>query len=213
MPVPPEDLQPVLKLLKLHRQSFLSAVTYAEETAHPVPSDTRAWSQILVSLLTGIKGISRKKGADFEDGSDVKAANVWRAIDTPRFNGCVKSGRKGARGSIACLDETPFLFFVLWDHEPKNNRDRCRVWVVRPAKDAVFKTICTKWYEQRDQGTIRSDNFQLHPPRNIDSNVFRNTCGNLAYPLLFRAEWTGEQYEVVSYDPHVLSIGACTSAQ
>jgi hypothetical protein len=91
--VPPE----VIELLTLHRQSFYDAAKIAETTAHPVPTDTRSWSQILVSLLTGIKGMARKNGADLADGSDVKAANLWLAIDTPRFNGCVKSGRRETR--------------------------------------------------------------------------------------------------------------------
>ena len=207
-----EQLPEVLELLKRHRQSFQVATPFAGKTGHPVPSDTRAWSQILVSLLTGIMGISRKKGADLEDGSDVKAANVWSAIDTPRFNNCVKSGRKGEKGSIACLDDMPFLFFVLWDQEPDHKRDRCRVWVVRPAQDKVFRAVCAKWYEQRDKGIIQSDNFQLHPPRNINSDVFTNTCGNLRYPLLFRADWVGEEYKVIAYDPEVLTTGTCKPA-
>jgi len=126
------NLQLIIQLLNEHRKSFYSAAKFAEQTAHPVPSDTRAWSQILVSLLTGIKGIARKKGADLSDGSDVKAANVWLAIDTPRFNGCIKAGRKGEAGGMHCLDSVPFLFFVMWDKEPVQHRDRCRVWVVRP---------------------------------------------------------------------------------
>jgi hypothetical protein len=208
-PVPPE----VVELLTLHRKSFYDAERIATMTAHPVPSDTRAWSQILVSLLTGIKGIARKKGADLADGSDVKAANLWRAIDTPRFNGCIKSGRKGEKGSLTCLDEMPFLFFVMWDQEPDNRRDRCRVWVVRPRKDKVFRGMCESWYRQRDTGAIRSDNFQLHPPRNINSDVFRNKCGNLKYPLLFAAEWVDDNYKVTAYNPDLLKLGQCQLAK
>ena len=206
------SLSEVLELLRQHRQSFCAAAKFAADTEHPVPSDTRAWSQIVVSLLTGIKGIARKKGADLANGSDVKAANVWLAIDTPRFNGCLKAGRKGVRGSVALLDDMPYLFFVMWDTEPKHRRDRCRVWVVRPSQDRVFRAMAGKWYKQREDGIIVSDNFQLHPPRNLDSDVFRNKCGNLNYPLLFRAEWTGEAYEVVTYDPRVLKSGSCSPA-
>jgi hypothetical protein len=160
--------------------------------------------------LTGIQGLARKKGADLSDGSDVKAANVWLAIDTPRFNGCVKSGRKSEKGDLHCLDGMPYLFFVMWDTSPTTNTERCRVWVVRPGKDKAFREICTKWYQQRAQGIIRSDNFQLHPPRNLDSNTFRNRCGNLNYPLLFRADWRGSDYEVTVHDPDVLTNGRCT---
>lgn len=33
--------------------------------------------QILVSLITGINGLGRRKGSDLSDGSDVKSVNVW----------------------------------------------------------------------------------------------------------------------------------------
>lgn len=206
------QLDEALKLLNLHRTSFAHAVPYATSTKHPVPTDTRAWSQILVSLLTGIDGIARKKGADLADGSDVKAANVWEAIDTPRFNGCIKSGRKGEVGSISCLDDQPYLFFVMWDYEPTSQTERCRVWVVRTQVDPVFRGICELWYRKRDEGLIRSDNFQLHPPRNLNSNTFRNTCGNLDYPLLFRAEWNGSEFVVSEYNLFVLDSGVCSPA-
>lgn len=203
--VPPEALE----LLKVHRDSFHGAVPFAVATKHPVPSDTRAWSQILMSLLTGIPGLGRKKGADLADGSDVKAANVWQAIDTPRFNGVLKSGRVGEPGSIACLDGMPFLFLVLWDNEPSGGAERCRVWAVRPRVDAEFRSMCGDWYAKRDTGEIRSHNFQLHPPRNLDANVIRNTCGNLEYPLLFCAVWDGTTYQVRTFNPDVLQTGAC----
>jgi len=206
------DMDKVRKLLRLHRQSFYAAAAFAADTEHPVPSDTRAWSQILVSLLTGIHGIARKKGADLADGSDVKAANVWQAIDTPRFNGCLKAGRKGESGGIHTLAEMPYLFFVMWDNEPQQARDRCRVWVVRPGEDNVFRAMAATWYSQRETGIIRSDNFQLHPPRNLDSDVFRNTCGNLIYPLLFRADWIETDYEIVTFDPSVLTSSSCSPA-
>lgn len=81
--------------------------------------DTRGWSQIVVSVLTGINGIERKKGADLEDGSDVKGANTWEAIDTPRFNGVIKSGtHANYSDSMAYLDNTPFLFPGLMGHRP-----------------------------------------------------------------------------------------------
>ena len=212
-PEPPApELAPALDLLKLHHESFFNAAEFAEATDHPVPSDTRAWSQILVSLLTGIKGMARKKGADFADGSDVKGANVWLAIDTPRFNGCIKSGRKGDKGNMKSLDGIPWLFFVLWDHEPTHKRERCRVWVVRPCGDAQFRRMCAKWYQQRDDGVIKSDNFQLHPPRNKDSDVFTNECGNLSYPLLFGAHWVGNGYTVVTYNPDALTAKVCVAA-
>jgi hypothetical protein len=161
--------------------------------------------------LTDIKGISREKGADLVDGSDVKAANTWDAIDTPRFNGVIKAGTKHEKaGKLESLDSMPYLFFVLWDREPTYNRERCRIWVVRTQADKLFRKMCREWYEQRDRGEIKSNNFQLHPPRESDSNTFTNNCGCLSYPLLFSAEWVGDSYEITDYHPGLMTTGKCT---
>ena len=120
-----------VELLDKHYDAFFSIAEIARKTGHPVPTDTRGWSQILVSTLTGIRGIQRKKGADLADGSDVKGANTWEAIDTPRFNGVIKAGTlAGHSDSMAFLDATPNLFFVLWD-VTSSGKHRCRIWVVR----------------------------------------------------------------------------------
>ena len=182
-----QNIKDAVNLLNLHYQSFHSAELYATATGHPVPSDTRGWSQILVSLLTGTKGMDQKKGPDLSDGSDVKGANTWKAIDTPRFNGVIKAGTLAASsGNMASLDDMPHLYFVLWD-ETVRNTARCRIWAVRPQDDPAFRDMCRNWYEQRASKTIKSNNFQLHPPRGLDNNVIRNTCGNLLYPLYFSA--------------------------
>lgn len=206
----PREALSALELLDLHFESFHSAEPFARLTGHPVPVDTRGWSQILVSTLTGVKGLERKKGADLDDGSDVKGANTWSAIDTPRFNGVIKAGTKALTSdSIESLDEMPYLYFVLWD-ETARKTARCRIWVVRTQTDQLFRGICASWYEQRESGQIKSTNFQLHPPRGKDSNEIRNSCGNLLYPLLFAAERAaGEKYRLVHYDPKVLSDGQC----
>lgn len=201
----------VLELLNLHRKSFFEAEPMSNETGHPNPSDTKAWSQILVSLLTGITGLYRKKGADLSDGSDVKGANTWNAIDTPRFNGVIKAGTKSEKaGKLESLDDMPFLFFVLWDVEPTATAVRCRVWVVRTKSDKLFRDMCRDWYDKKDKGEIISNNFQLHPPRGKSTNVFRNTCGNLNYPLLFSAQYKDDKYVVTHYDESVLTKGNCT---
>ena len=205
------NIDEVLEFLKLHHDAFFQATVFAEQTQHPTPSDTRAYSQIVVSLLCGVKGRARQKGSDLEDGSDVKGANTWGAIDTPRFNNVIKAGTKSAvSDSMDSLDEMPKLFFVLWDNEPEHKRERCRIWCVRPRDDRVFRAMCASWYEKRQNGEIRSDNFQLHPPRGLNSNSFRNTCGNLDYPLLFCAEFTDGEYKVKTHQPEVLEIGLCT---
>lgn len=203
----------VLKLLDLHYESFHDVEPYATATGHPVPTDTRGWSQILVSVLTGVKGLERKKGADLDDGSDVKGANTWEAIDTPRFNGVIKAGTKAASsGNMTSLDAMPHLYLVLWDDTSRGTA-RCRIWVVRPQADPVFRAMCAAWYAKRQSGEIVSDNFQLHPPRGQDTNVIRNTCGNLTYPLYFCAERAADgSYSVVSYDTAAPVTGVCSPA-
>lgn len=200
----------VLKFLKLHRKAFFEAAEFADETAHPTPADTRSWSQILVSLITEIKGLSRGKGSDLADGSDVKGACTWGAIDTPRFNGVIKAGTKSkVAGKIEYLDSLPHLFFVLWDNEPENQKERCRIWVVRPSLDELFKEMCEKWYALVISGHIKSANFQLHPPRGRNSDIFTNNCGVFAYPLLFSAVWNDNDYEVKHFEIEVLENGNC----
>ena len=108
---PTDPLQRTLELLDLHHDSFYAAVDLAKMTGHPVPCDTRGWSQMLVSVLTGLRGRGRKKGTDLVDGSDVKAANTWEAIDTPRFNGVIKAGTKAeTSGKLESLNKIPYLF-------------------------------------------------------------------------------------------------------
>ncbi|KRA57743.1 hypothetical protein ASD79_15610 [Caulobacter sp. Root655] len=199
-----------LDLLNLHYEQFHAMVPVARETGHPVPMDTRGWSQILISVLTGLSGLARKKGADLKDGSDVKAANTWEAIDTPRFNGVIKAGTKSATSdTLASLDGMPFLFLVMWD-QTKEKAARCRIWCVRPQADPRFRAMCEAWYAARASGAISSTNFQLHPPRGLDANAIRNTFGNLHYPLLFCAIRSGDRYDVKTYDPEVLPNGLCT---
>jgi hypothetical protein len=201
----------VLQFLKLHHEAFFDAKPYADETGHTTPSDTKSWSQILASLLSGVTGLERKKGADLADGSDVKGANTWDAIDAPRFNGVIKAGTKSDKaGKLEYLDDLPYLYFVLWDNEPENKKERCRVWVVRTKEDIVFRAMCSKWYDQRDCGVIKSNNFQLHPPRGKNSDVFTSTFGNLSYPLLFMAVWNEDEYELKTFNPDVLKNGVCS---
>ena len=198
-----------LRLLDHHYHSFFSVAGVARRTKHPVPMDTRGWSQIIVSVLTGIMGIERKKGADLSDGSDVKGANTWEAIDTPRFNGVIKAGTlSDYSDDMTYLDNTPFLFFVLWDID-RRDRHRCRIWVVQPPFDSEFRTMCARWYDARSTGEIKSTNFQLHPPRGNDSNVIRNNFGSLVYPLLFSAIRDGDHFVLQQYHPEALECGRC----
>ncbi len=197
-------------MLQIHHDAYLQIKPYANKYHHPHPTDTRGWSQIIVSALTGIKGFARKKGPDLKDGSDVKAANCWDAIDTPRFNNCIKSGTQSSiANSLSSLDAQPYLFFVMWDTTETTNQKRCRIWVVRTQHDVEFRRIARTWYQQRAEGLIMSNNFQLHPPRNLDHNVFTNNCGNLEYPLLFEARLATGVYNLTIYDEDVLTSDAC----
>ncbi len=204
----------ILALLDAHYEAFFAAKPYADKTLHPVPCHTSAWSQILVSLLTGINGRERKKGTDLVDGSDVKAANCWSAIDTPRFNGAIPAGRKSKTSrkapNVSALDDVPYIFFVLWDDTPEGH-PRCRVWCVRANQDKVFHSVCKKWYTAYAKGQT-SNNFQLHPPRYRDHDIFRNDCGSLAYPLLFCAVRKDTGFKTLHYDPDVLTKGQCEIA-
>lgn len=205
-----ERVARALDLLDVHYDAFYSAATFADETKHPVPMDTRGWSQILVSVLSGLSGLARQKGADLEDGSDVKGANTWGAIDTPRFNGVIKAGTKAITANkIDSLDLMPHLYFVLWD-ETIRATSRCRIWTVQPRTDPKFRLMCETWYGQKVSGHIKSDNFQLHPPRGLDTNMFRNMCGNLNYPLYFCAERAkNEKYKLVSFNDATRIQGLC----
>lgn len=204
----------VVDLLNAHLRQFMEVAEIARETGHTVPSDTKSWSQILITTLTGIKGMKRKKGADLADGSDVKAANIWEAIDTPRFNGVLRTGRLSIASrtpdDVTALDKQPYLFFTLWDYTPKEKKPRCRVWVVRTKEDALFRALAASWYKDR-AGKKTSNNFQLHPPRNEDHDRFRNTWGTLSYPLLFCAIYDDKRktYEVKHNDPKMLTAGTC----
>jgi hypothetical protein len=202
-----------LELLREHRRSFFAARAYADDTGHTVPSDTKSWSQILVSILTGIAGLKRKKGRDLQDGSDVKAANAWDAIDVPRFNGAIPAGRGGKYSDVSALDDMPHLFFVLWDWSTGNvGSERCRVWAVRAQVDPEFRRVATRWYEAKKKGSITSDNFQLHPPIGHESDVVKNECGNLVLPLLFRADWVDNDYCIKKFDQTILRSGLCSRA-
>lgn len=209
----PED---ALRILDEHYKAYVASKPLADRTGHPVPSDTRAWSQILVSTLTGIPGLKRKKGPDLSDGSDVKAANVWSAIDTPRFNNCIPAGRISEKSKepsdVSALDDNPYLFFVLWDEMDDQRVPRCRIRCVRTREDQVFRAVCSKWYEQYAAGEV-SNNFQLQPPRNQDHNIIRNTCGNMQIPLLFCAVRKADRFEWAHCDPDVLTDGQCQLVQ
>jgi hypothetical protein len=203
----------IIDLLNIHLKSFKEAEKFSHKTDHATPSDTKNWSQILASLISNTKGLKRQKGADLEDGSDVKGANVWGAIDTPRFNGVVKAGRI-LTNSDNTSDIYEKIYFVMWDYKilKATKTERCRVWCVRASNDKLFKEVANNWYKLRSQGKIKSSNFQLHPPRNKDNNIFKNNCGNLSYPLVLSAEYNKGTYQISHFDLDILKNGVCIKA-
>lgn len=225
-----ESVKEAIELLNLHHDAFWRAAPHASKTGHPVPSDTRGWSQIIVSALTGLRGMDRRKGPDLIDGSDVKAANTWKAIDTPRFNGVLKAGTKSKHsGKITFLDGTPYIFFPLWDINQECIH-RFRIWVVRPKDDPLFFEMASKWYAAVERGinlkaegkktkppeSVGSTNFQLQPPRGKDHNVFGSDFLRLEYPLLFEAHAThpaSGNYEQKLRKTSLLRNGLCKEAQ
>ena len=67
----------------------------------PKPATLSPWTRevglrSLSAPCVALRDWTRKKGADLGDGSDVKGANTWKAIDTPRFNGVLKAGTKSS---------------------------------------------------------------------------------------------------------------------
>jgi hypothetical protein len=207
-----QSVKEALELLDIHHEAFWRAAPFATKTGHPVPSDSRGWSQIIVSTLTGISGLKRQKGQDLADGSDVKAANTWEAIDTPRFNGVIKAGTRSAHsGKLTFLDSVPYIFFALWDHDAATCC-RFRLWLVRPQVDPLFRAMSKSWYDAVVSRQIISTNFQLHPPRNQNHDVIRNTFGNFNYPLLFRSIVERGRYRQAFINEAALRSGLCTPA-
>ena len=98
---------------------------------------------------------------------------------------------------------------MLWDVRGGEAVPRCRVWCVRPETDPEFRKLVSAWYSMRQTGKIKSTNFQLHPPRNQDHNIIRNSLGNLEYPLYFQAEHDGDRYHLIHFDEVAPQRGQC----
>lgn len=46
-------------------------------------------------------------------------------------------------------------------------------------------------------------------PRNIDTDVITNECGNISLPLFFCASRKGDAFDVVTHNPDVILNGRC----
>jgi len=205
----------VLKILNDHIKCFLTGKPSAKKYLQPEGTQNTAnWSQILVSALVRITGRGGEKGTDLIDGSDVKGANWWGAIDTPRLNGFLKAGTKSSvSGNMKSIDQQPFLFLVNWDYT-RTDDQRCRIWVLRSG-DKGFREFAKHWYSR----TWKSNNCQMHPPRDVrngkhkgkwlDKNVIRGNGYLLEIPLLLCAIYDKKKktYSFTHYDPTTLKSG------
>lgn len=54
-----EQIKTVLDVLNTHHIHFFEGQKFAAITDQPTPEDSRACSQILISVLTGIPGLAR----------------------------------------------------------------------------------------------------------------------------------------------------------
>ena len=54
-------LRLAIDVLNTHHLHFFEGQEFAEMTHQPTPEDSRAWSQILISILTGIPGLDRQR--------------------------------------------------------------------------------------------------------------------------------------------------------
>jgi hypothetical protein len=205
----PKKLRRALGILDTHYRHFQQAKPLADMTEHTVPCDTKSWSQILVSVIVDVNGRARGKGSDLSDGSDVKGANFWDAIDSPRFNGVLNQRETGPE----YLKSVPHLYFVMWDNDGPSGPPRCRIWVVRTSEDRVFRKMARRWYVGRIRDNKQRTNFQLHPPRDTSDNLFTNKCGNLTYPLLFTAIRNGRRFELTLWKPSTLIKGQCVKEE
>lgn len=145
-------------------------------------------SQHLVSLISGIPGKNQRgKGDDLSDGSEVKAASCVDAEDTPRWNNvnCRKVSQETLKKTMLSM---PYLFFVMLDTTERGGDIlRCRIWCVRPGDDDHFMAVMMDWARKYENGEIKSNNLQLHPPRweKAAENLTTNSSGNLKLPLVY----------------------------
>ncbi|HPG07929.1 MAG TPA: MamI family restriction endonuclease [Saprospiraceae bacterium] len=170
-------------------------VTWNKLTFQTAQLDFGYLSQHLVSILSGIKGNNQRgKGADLEDGSEVKSASFIDAIDKPRWNK-VNCGAVTTKQIYQKFNTIPFMFFVLLDTTVQGgDKLRCRVWCVRPMEDDKFMYILTSWSNDNDDKILKKmqvkTNLQLHPPswEKAESNITSNSISNLKLPLIYHSE-------------------------
>lgn len=185
---------------------YRQLVRWQHITGQSAQIDSGYLGQHLVSLVSGKAGRgrgSRGKGADLDDGSEIKIASTLGGVDKPRWNNKLNTPQ-----AVATYLGNPAIYFGLFDTLEKREDFpvRVRVWIVEPPNDAVFCNVVRTW-----AGKQTSGNFQLHPPCWSASNVATNESGNIELPLAFQAvqlDIEGVDYlEVEHWD---LNPGTCS---
>ena len=113
----------VLAVLNEHYRSFHAAKPFADRTGHTVPSDTKSFSEGLVSLLTGLPGRRRRKSYDLADGIRRQGREPLgrdrHAVVQRLRSRRAHDERIPQTNDVTALDDIPFLFFVLWDERAR----------------------------------------------------------------------------------------------
>lgn len=161
---------------------YRQLVRWQHITGQSAQIDSGYLGQHLVSLVSGKAGRgpgSRGKGADLDDGSEIKIASTLGGVDKPRWN-----NKLNTSGAVATYLRNPAIYFGLFDTLDKGEDYpvRVRVWIIEPPTDAEFCNVVQAWASKQTSG-----NFQLHPPCWSVSNIATNESGNLGLPLAFQA--------------------------
>ncbi len=165
-------------------------VKWSKVTGQSAQIDTGYIAQHLASLVLQIPGQGfRGKGVDLGDGSEVKSASIVSGIDRPRWNHNMgtaandltrKAKGTKTKGEIY-LDETPFVFYVLFDRVHNEtgvptSQLRVRGWCINARTDEAWRSLFSRYLDAREGNTY---NLQLHPPVGYDDSVVVNEMGNL----------------------------------
>jgi MamI restriction endonuclease len=165
-------------------------VKWSQVTGQSAQIDTGYIAQHLASLVLQTPGQGFKgKGVDLSDGSEVKSASIVSGIDRPRWNHNMgtaaddekrKVKRTKTKGFVY-LNETPFLFYVLFDrvHDEvgaPTSQLRVRGWCVNARSDEAWRSLISRYLAARHGNTY---NLQLHPPVGYDDSIVVNELGNL----------------------------------
>ena len=165
-------------------------VKWSKITGQSAQIDTGYIAQHLASMVLQTPGQGFKgKGVDLVDGSEVKSASIVSGVDRPRWNhnmGTVGDDHKReANGTktkgFVYLNETPFIFYVLFDrvHDAvgvPTSRLRVRCWCVNARADKAWRFLFSRYLQTREGNTY---NLQLHPPVGYDDSIVVNELGNL----------------------------------